>query len=171
VLLLSACVNTGESSPPSIYKPFQNEPTGFRGIEWGTPLSAVQTEMIPYGDPPPGGGQVYERKNEKMTLGGATLAHVFYRFYEGGFSGADLFSVERADQPAAMIAAFRAEYGEGNRPNEYEDDYLWTDDVGSVFLHCNSITYECSALIASTAARQKEKDEKANAAEAGKKDF
>lgn len=164
LLLLGACTGATGLSEPSTYKPFPNQPTGFRGIEWGTPFSAVQSEMIPFGEPPPGVGQAYERKGDTMTLGGATLSHILYSFYDGRFSKAYLISTERPDQPAAMIAAFTARYGEGDKPNQFMDDYLWNGDIGSAYLHCSSITYECSGFIASTAAIQQEKADKAAAA-------
>jgi hypothetical protein len=171
LLLLGACTNASGLSAPSIYKSFPNEPTGFRDIAWGTPLSAVQSEMVPFGDPPAGLGQAYERKGDAMTLGGATLTHVLYRFYNGGFSRAYLISIKRPDQPAAMIAAFKAQYGEGARPNQFMDDYLWNGPVGSVYLSCSAVTGECSGFIASTAALKQEEVDKAAAAARGKKDF
>ena len=167
LLLLGACTGAGGLAEPSIYKPFPNQPTGFRGIEWGTPLSAVQSEMIPFGEASPGVGQAYERKGDAMTLGGATLTHV----YNGGFSRVYLISVKRPDQTAAMIAAFTAQYGEGDKPNQFMDDYLWNGDIGSAYLSCSAITYECSGFVASTAAMQQEKVDKAAAAIRGKKDF
>jgi hypothetical protein len=99
-----------------------------------------------------------------MTLGGATLAHVLYSFYNGRLSKVYLFSIKRPDQPAAMIAAFKTQYGQGDKPNQFMDDYLWNGDIGSAYLSCSSITYECSGFIASTAAIQQEKADKAAAA-------
>jgi hypothetical protein len=171
LLLLGACTGAGGLSTSSIYKPFPNEPTGFRGIAWGTPLSAVQSQMTPFSEPSPGLGQAYERKGDAMTLGGATLKHVQYHFYNGGFSRAYLISIARPDQPPAMIAAFKAQYGEGAKPNQFMDDYLWNGPVGSVYLTCSSVTHECLSFIASTATLKQDEADKAAAAARGKKDF
>jgi hypothetical protein len=112
-----------------------------------------------------------QRKGDTMTLGGATLTHVLYRFYNGGFSRAYLISIKRPDQPAAMIAALKAQYGAGAKPNQFMDDYLWNGPVGSVYLSCSSVTHECSSFIASTAVLKQEEADKAAAAARGKKDF
>ena len=59
---------------------FQNEPTGFRGIAWGTPLSAVQSQMRPLGATPAGQDQAYVRIRDNMTIGGAMLEKILYKF-------------------------------------------------------------------------------------------
>ena len=106
-----------------------------------------------------------------MTLGGATLKHVLYSFDNRGFSKVYLFSIARPNQPSAMIAAFKAQFGEGAKPNQFMDDYLWNGAVASVYLSCNPVTDECDGFIASTAALKQEQGEKAAAAARAKKDF
>jgi hypothetical protein len=127
--------------------------------------------MTQFSEPPSGLGPVYERTGDSMTLGGATLKHVLYSFHNGDFSKAYLFSIARPDQPPAMIAAFKTQYGEGAKPNQFMDDYLWNGPVGSAYLSCSSVTYECAGFIASTASLKQEEAEKAAAAARGKKDF
>jgi hypothetical protein len=171
LLLLGACTSPSGLSAPSIYKSFPNEPTGFRGIAWGTPFSAVKGQMTQFSEPPSGLGPVYERTGESVTLGGATLKHVLYSFHNGDFSKAYLFSIARPDQTAAIISAFKAQYGEGEKPNQFMDDYLWNGPAGSVYLSSSSVTYECAGFIASTVSLRQEGAEKAAAAARGKKDF
>ena len=62
---------------------FQNEPMGFRGIAWGTPLSAVQNQLRPLGATPAGQDQAYVRISDNMTIGGAALEKILYKFHHG----------------------------------------------------------------------------------------
>lgn len=148
---------------------FQNEPTGFRGIAWGTPFSAVSSQMTPV----PGGtkGILYLRKGDAMKLGGARLDSVVYEFYRGVFSAVMLVSSNDPDARVAINAAFTAQFGHGVLPDDLSDDRLWQGAVGGVFLTCSPINESCTALIRSTkAVAQRHADEAAAAARA-KKDF
>ena len=61
---------------------FQNEPKGFRGIDWDTDFANVEGEMFLAEDTQI---KFYTRRDDKMTIGGAELARLTYGFYEGKF--------------------------------------------------------------------------------------
>ena len=75
VLLFARPVQAGE--------PFLNEPDGFRGIAWGTPLSENKDEMIYVKTNV--GIDIFSRRNSKMSIGGAPLSELHYGFSKNGF--------------------------------------------------------------------------------------
>jgi hypothetical protein len=156
---------------PAAAVAFQNEPTGFRGIAWGTPLAAVQSQMRPFGATPAGQDQAYVRIGDNMTIGGAALEKILYKFHNGGFSEAFIVTRKGPGNATAIIAAFRAQFGEGRRPQRSAEDYIWQGATGTIFLTCHSGSHPCLAFLQSTAAIAQQNAEKAAAAAAGKKDF
>lgn len=74
-LLFSRPVQAGES--------FLNEPNGFRGIAWGTPLSENKDEMIFVKTNV--GIDIFSRRNSKMSIGDAPLSELHYGYSKNGF--------------------------------------------------------------------------------------
>ncbi len=153
---------------PSTAFAFQNEPTGFRGISWGTPLSAVQSQMIP------DAGDLYNRINDKLKLGDAALMGISYEFDNGRFSQVIIFSKEGLNNEKTMITAFFAHFG--SVPAAHEGLYIWTGSVGAIYLICGPEgghqNHGCHAFIGSTVAwQQKQADEAAKRALQLNKDF
>jgi len=156
---------------PTAAMAFQNEPNGFRGIAWGTPLSAVQSQMRPVGATPAGQDQAYVRVGDNMAIGGATLEKVLYKFHNGAFSEAFIVAQKGPSNATALIAAFRAQFGEGRRPHRSADDYIWEGPTAIVFLTCHSGSHPCLAFLQSRLAFAQQNAEKAAAAAAARKDF
>jgi hypothetical protein len=150
---------------------FQNEPTGFRGIAWGTPLSAVQSQMRPVGATPAGQDQAYVRIGDNMIIGGAALEKILYKFHNGAFSEAFIIAQKGPTNTAAMIAAFRYQFGEATRPRRSADDYVWQGAKSTIFLTCQTGLHPCLAFVHSTAALSQQNAESAAAAARAKKDF
>ena len=150
---------------------FQNEPTGFRGIAWGTPLSAVQSQLRPLGATPAGQDQAYVRIGDNTTLGGAALQRILYKFHNGGFSEAFIVSQKGPANTAAMIAAFQSQFGEARRPHRFADDYIWQGSTSTIFLTCHTGPHPCLAFLQSTAALAQQNADKAAVAARAKKDF
>jgi len=150
---------------------FQNEPTGFRGIAWGTPLSSVQNQLRPVGATPAGQDQAYVRIGDDMTIGGAMLEKILYKFHDGVFSEAFIVSQKGPSNTGAMIAAFTAQFGEGGRPHRLADDYIWQGAQSTIFLTCHSGLHPCLAFVQSTTALTRQNAEKAAVAAGAKKDF
>ena len=150
---------------------FQNEPTGFRGIAWGTPLSAVQNQLRPIGATPAGQDHAYVRIGDNMTIGGAALAKILYKFHHGGFSEAFIVAQKGPGNGAAMIAAFQAQFGEGRRPHRSADVYIWEGGTSTIFLTCHGGSHPCLAFVQSTAALAHQDAEKAAVAARAGRDF
>src|SRR5215471_8841101 len=150
---------------------FQNEPEGFRGIAWGTPLSAVQNQLRPLGATPAGQDQAYVRIGDNMTIGGAALEKILYKFHHSGFSEAFIVAQKGPGNGAAMIAAFQAQFGEGRRPHRSSDDYIWEGATSTIFLTCHGGSHPCLAFMQSTAALAQQNAERAAVAVRAKKDF
>jgi hypothetical protein len=147
---------------------FQNEPTGFRGISWGTPLSSVPG-MTPVASD--GSAGFYQRDGDAMMIGAAHLKDINYRFYRRQFAGVLLRTPESSADEDAIIAAFSAQFGQGNRPNQFMKQYLWNGSVATVFLDCNVITHACTGAMLSNELKKLEDADKAAVARKGAKDF
>ena len=157
--------------PPTVAMAFTNEPTGFRGIAWGTPLSAVQSQMRPVGATPAGQDQAYVRIGDSMIIGAAALEKILYKFHNGGFSEAFIVVQKGPANAAAMVAAFRAQFGEGRRSHRSADDYIWQGATSIIFLTCHTGRHACLAFLQSRAAFVQQNAEKAAAAARAKSDF
>jgi hypothetical protein len=156
---------------PTVAAAFQNEPIGFRGIAWGTPLSAVQGLMRPTGATPVGQDQAYLRVGDSMMIGGAALEKILYKFHNGGFSEAFIVAQKGPSNTEAMIAAFRAQFGEGRQPHRSADDYIWQGATSVIFLTCHPGAHACLAFMQSATANAQQNAEKAAVAAHAKKDF
>jgi hypothetical protein len=153
---------------PSAAFAFQNEPTGFRGISWDTPLSAVQSQMIH------DTGDLYKRINDKLKIGAATLMGISYEFDNGRLSQVIIFSKEGLINERAMIAAFFAHFG--SVPAAHEGLYVWKGSAAEIYLNCGPEGghqyHGCHAFIGSTVAwQQKQADEAAKRVMQLNKDF
>jgi hypothetical protein len=62
---------------------FPNEPAGFRGIAWGTPLTENKHEMVYVKSNV--GIDIYTRKNSKMSIGNAPLSELHYGYAKNRF--------------------------------------------------------------------------------------
>jgi hypothetical protein len=66
---------------------FENEPAGFRGIKWNTSLFQVPGLVLAEKD---GEVRVYNKTNDALKLGGATLNGIHYTFYRDRFYSVNL---------------------------------------------------------------------------------
>jgi hypothetical protein len=146
---------------------FQNEPTGFRGLAWGTDITTVQTTMRLVEDD--GATKYYLRSGDAQTMGGAKLKDLSYGFYKGKLKNVILQSAEYSDQ--ALIDAFVAQFGEGSQPNQFMRDRIWRGVTATAGVDCNEIVHTCAGILTSTAMDAVEKADKANAAANAGKDF
>lgn len=89
-LLVSREVQAGESFP--------NEPDGFRGIAWGTPLSENKNEMIYVKSNV--GIDIFSRRNSKMSIGDASLFELHYGYSKNGFM---VVYIKTADKENASL--------------------------------------------------------------------
>jgi hypothetical protein len=148
-----------------------NEPKGFRGITWGTPLSGVKDPMEPVLDPDlDQESDWYRRADDKMMIGDAVLVKLEYEFYHGTLSS--VYFRSAASTQSKMITNFSARFGNCFTKLQYEEKYLWIDgSVGQVSLLCYPIVYDCLGFIRSKAANKQKEVDKAAAAVRAKRDF
>lgn len=147
---------------------YQNEPYGFRGIDWDTPLEQVADQFTELSDSK--GRGFYQRKGDKLTIGEAELESVTYVFYKGRFQGAMLTTTEGAANQRALRDAFTAQFGRGEQPNRYIDRFYWWGAITQISLNCSS-GRKCLALLRSKALSDTERADRKTAAEGAKKDF
>ncbi len=135
---------------------FDNEPKGFRGIDWGAPIAAVQNQLILISGA--GRESFYLRASDKLEMDGARLRSIVYRFYDGRFFGVALYA-ERGNR-FNFIEAFRARYGAGTQPDPKADKYTWAGAHAEIILFCKKMVDDCHAVIRSAeAARQEAAEE------------
>jgi hypothetical protein len=142
----------------------ENEPEGFRGIKWGTAFSKHSTEMVLKEK------NIYTRKGDQMTIGGAKLKELSYFYYKGQFSGVFVETVGIQNEQA-LIAALRAQFGAPSQPNQFMEQYLWDGAITSIVASCSSVTHVCGVLFQSQELSKVETADKQKIAEKGKKDF
>lgn len=145
---------------------FQNEPEGFRGIAWGTPLAQIQAKLR-HED---GGGATrsYRRAGENLSIGQAKLSAIHYLFYKSKFSGAMIEVRAGAGNASAILEASKARFGEPDSANDILERYFWVGERAQVALLCG-MQPACTLVIRSTRlAEQEQADDKAAARKAGK---
>jgi hypothetical protein len=90
-----------------------NEPTGFNGYVWGTPLAQV-AGLTRVADPklanPLPGVEVYEKPGEVLALNGVTFTRVLYRFYKSQLGGIELI-YEGKENREKLIQWIEEQYG------------------------------------------------------------
>jgi hypothetical protein len=121
---------------------FQNEPNGFGGIVWGTPLTAVQGQLQPAGMTK-GGDAIYVRSEEDMQFGVVALSTISYIFHDGLFIAAVLKSLSAAGSPYLVKEALTLNYGKGEGDS---DSSVWLGQTGAVLLKCYGDSY-CDIII------------------------
>ena len=147
---------------------FQNEPDGFRGLQWGTSITEIEAQF----GPPTSGkeSEMRRRIGDKLAIGEAELIDVLYFFSDGQFDSVMLKSTGFSNKKA-LIGAFRTQFGEGMKPNRYIDHYLWSGPITRIGLRCRSVGDECTVLIFSTIGAQKKEAARKSAAQKAKEDF
>lgn len=146
---------------------YQNEPIGFRGINWGTPVEGAIADLTL--EHTEGDTTRYSRAGDQMTIGEAKLRSVWYEFAKGRFSSGVVMSEEGSNR--AMIAAFRAQFGQGFKRNRFIDDYLWSGAQTNIFLSCSSVRRTCMAQVSSSVLDAEDRADRAKAAAGAGKDF
>lgn len=150
---------------------FDSEPSGFRGINWGTKFEVNGKEMMLLDGKVNGDSneKLYTRRNDKKQIGGAALKHVIYYYYKNRFALVSI-QTEGTANKTALVAAFEAQFGEGTKPNEFIDRWVWRGDKTFINLGCGLLN-ECSATIASYEISMERIADKEKVAEEAKKDF
>ncbi len=148
---------------------FQNEPKGFRGIEWGQDISTVADQFSQVGST--GGDDInYVRKDDRLTIGNAELQTLWYRFYKGRLSSV-IAASQGITNRRALLDAFESQFGRGDKPNQYIERYFWRGAITGIFLDCG-VSDHCNLLILSQEiGRLKREEQKRSGAEKARGDF
>lgn len=112
-------------------KPIKNSPDGFRGIKWGSPISALGKTAKMVEEDKNDETKFYQKTNEDLTLGGATLSRVAYSFWRGKFAGVIIKCDSSAEFEALKSVAIER-FGTPVKPNRYIETYGWID--GNAFI-------------------------------------
>jgi hypothetical protein len=122
---------------------FQNEPTGFRGIAWGTPFTTVQNQMRP-------SGYGYLRAADDPKFGDAALDKITYFFRDGAFDGVVLVTKSNWVDGGMLLLALRSSFGP---PTEGKDDtHFWIGSRSFIASTCKLQQPPCWAAIFRTGA-------------------
>jgi len=119
---------TPEDQPAKTLEPPQKPPArqlgiweGFRGIAWGTNIKDIEgMELVEPGL----AMKFYKRANDKLAIGEARLTQISYGFYKDRFACVLILCAGQMDFAALKRAVF-ATYGDGQRPNEFMEEWYW----------------------------------------------
>lgn len=119
---------------------YPNEPDGFRGLTWGTPLERVKDSMVfQYTDGSFGGVDKYTRIDDELSIGAAKLKKIEYGFWQNKLSSVNI-EFEGYNNWANLYQSVVARFGEGLRPNRYMDKYAWlASSKASILLEYSDI--------------------------------
>lgn len=150
---------------------FDNEPDGFRGIPFGASIADYESELLKQNERPTG-EVVYVRRGDKMSIGEAKLDQLQYVFYKGRFYGARI-GTSGQDNKFALIRTFNAQFGRGDRPNRYLDEYFWRGSQAHMLISCPPASgrHICAAQIASRELMNEATEDRKRAAERSGSDF
>ncbi|KKK57344.1 hypothetical protein LCGC14_3055400 [marine sediment metagenome] len=138
VLLLAAPVLAFQEEE---YGYYNNEPDGFRGIKWG---DALPDGMAKIGTEASFGGiDIYIRKGDKLTIGGAELEQVAYYFWRGKFISSAINTKDSGNWNALMDA-LKAKFGKGTQNNPYIEKYYWPGAKTNIYANYNEFSKEGS---------------------------
>jgi hypothetical protein len=115
-----------------------NEPTEFRGINWGAPIEEHQKELVQLSSR--GDFAFYRRPADQMSWGGAEIQKISYRYFKGRFSGSTL-QLFGASHKKAITAKMFELYGTPEQPNKRVPQYFWTGEKAKVVLFCEVTDY------------------------------
>lgn len=107
--------------------PGESEPSGFRGISWGTDISSHAEKMsLAFTDKENGGIDYYVREGDQLKVGEASVTGIYY-----GFLGGKLCKVKIETRGSKNFSALKEEfidkYGEGVRirGSLCKEKYYW----------------------------------------------
>jgi hypothetical protein len=146
---------------------FQNEPTGFRGLLWGADFASVAAQMRLTEDD--GGMKFYSRAGDPLKIGAADLKEISYGFYKGQLS--EVIASSERDSDEQLIEAFTAQFGKGQKPNQFMRDLIWQGSAADAGIVCNDIEHTCAGVLNSVAMKTRQQADKAAAAAGAGKDF
>lgn len=123
---------------------YQNEPSGFRKIPWGTSISSLKN-MIYYSSGESKGEEteIYTRWGEKRFLGNIPLDVVYYHFWHGKFFYANIYVDEGGEETLTQIEVILWKRFGHDSKYYYQGSIsqdVWKGDTTTIILRYNDIT-------------------------------
>ena len=164
--------DTGNTPAP--YRPYDNvgdysPPDNFRGIEWGTNISAIKNQMMLVS----GSGElkIYSRKTDKLNIGDAKLINIRYGFYKNRLFFVAIKYANYSNFAAIKLTFFQI-YGEGRKRNRYMENYDWgTLTPVAIVLDYNDISKEGSVMYLQNAINKEQQEDMKAKSAAGANDL
>jgi hypothetical protein len=100
--------------------------SGFRGLQWGQPVSAFTDLHLVETDPAYGGVQQYVQPSWPPRFGRASVDNIYYGFWQGSLYTILIEVSNYLDYEELRAEAFRR-YGKGQMPIPEMERYRWTD--------------------------------------------
>jgi hypothetical protein len=148
---------------------FQNEPTGFRGIEWGSNPTKYADELVEISRSKDGFVR-FSRKKDKLAIGEAEIENITYSFYRGKFAYVAIRTKGSSNQ-RALLRTLQTQFGPSNQASPNIDRYIWSGARSRIGLFCNSIDHNCITMIGSNEVRRQQQADRKSRAEKAKADF
>jgi len=138
---------------------FKNEPTSFRGIQWGDDIASHTSEMKFLRENKKG-IKFYTKKNETLNIGDATLKQIMYGFGDSGFFIVHI-TVSGKANVKDLTHAFHTQFGEPTKMQygtvSWGESSFFGNDSGTdteVTIYCDYRSYtpqdgDCLASITS----------------------
>jgi hypothetical protein len=150
VALLAAIV----ASPDA--RAYPDEPTGFRGIPWGTPQDQVIAKVNPAFNRDVDPGMVEYRSRHDLHMNDIPLVYNYYQFYKGRFSTGIMEAY--ASHCGSMLDTLIARFGQPTDKSGHER-LLWNGTTTAIVYICNRRADFCRVGFESIALlNEREKD-------------
>ncbi len=120
---------------------YENEPNGFRGMKWGTPLDSFPTLKHIETVKRYGGIEYYKKKDEILKLGDVKLYLIKYGFWHNKFYEVEIWTQGEKNWTAVKDLVF-AQFGEGNKPDKHIEEYIWNGTIANLNLVFNNVEAE-----------------------------
>lgn len=102
----------------------KDDPQGFGGLAWGTPLDQTQGLWLAGKDLSLGGLDIYHSEAPRQEFEGVALKKALYVFWRDRFLAVDL-EVEGPEAFAALKKACLDKFGPGFQPQRYLERHYW----------------------------------------------
>ena len=103
--------------------PYENEPTGFGGLEWG---AAVPDDMTFVSEDPDTWDQTFARSSDALRFGSASVEAVYYVFnFAGEFYKAEIYAADRIDNDE-LYAYLKGTHGDADEMVAEPDLEPWS---------------------------------------------
>ena len=125
---------------------YQNEPNGFRGLEWGVELKDTKGLVFLNQQ---GALSIYSRKTDKMKMGEAQLILITYSFWHNKLLGVAMSTNGLGDW-YALKETTKMKFGKSTKEHPFLEEYAWVGKITSARLTYNQFSEEGMLVMVST---------------------